>query len=145
MSGFEFAAATGFGLEIDGIQINAFTEVSDLKVERETKALAVRTPNGQTVYTQQFVGGKPCAEITVTRPFTADRTFSKWYDDVNKGVPGCRKGGAIIVYDNTFAPIARWTFNRAFPKAYATTGMGAEKRDTLMEKITIVIEDLEIK
>jgi phage tail-like protein len=145
LDNFDAAVAHSFGIEIDGIQIKHFMEVSDLKVEHNTTDLISNTADGKRVIRRLNTGGKPPGEITVTRGFSEDRGFSDWFSKVGKGLPGARKGGAIIVFDYSGKEIARWTFSNAFPKSYSTGGLKAGDTNVLTEKVTIVFEDLEIK
>ena len=69
-----------FGLEIDGLQIKAITEVSGLKMEQDVIELKQNGPDGKYLI-KKLPGKWKAGEVTLTRPLTDDQSFEKWVKD----------------------------------------------------------------
>ena len=134
-----------FGLEIDGVQIKAITEVSGLKMEQDVIELKQNGPDGKYVI-KKLPGRWKAAEITLTRPLTADQSFEKWIKDSQFGkMNDARKGGAIIVFDYEGSAIKRYKLTNAWPKSLEIGSLKAGDTSVLTEKLSLTAERLEVE
>lgn len=138
------SAAFNFEITIDGIDLGAITEVSEFKMEMETKPLATKVGK-QVVISHQVTGIRPSAEMTITRPLQNLDLFN-WYSGCLTGGPASvYKHGSLKYHDAGYTKvIAEWTFSNSYPKAYSHTGAKVESGGNTMEKITIVFMDLTV-
>jgi phage tail-like protein len=138
------SSAFNFEITIDGLNLGAITEVSEFKMELETKPLATKVGR-QLVISHQVTGVKPSAEITITRPLQNLDLFN-WYSACVAGGPAAAyKHGSLKYHDAGYTKvIAEWTFANSYPKAYGQTGAKVESGGSTMEKITVVFMDLTV-
>ena len=132
-----------FGLEFDGVVINAIQEVSGLKIEQDVIELKQNMPDGK--YVIKKLPGRPKAgEVTLTRGLTDDTSFEDWVRNSQFGqMNDARKGGAIIVYDYEGAAIKRYKLTNAWPKSLEIGSMKAGDTNVLTEKLVITYEEIE--
>jgi phage tail-like protein len=139
------AVGYSFGLEIDGITITSITEVTGLKMEQDVIQLKQNTSDGKYVI-RNMPGRYKGAEITLTRPLTADQSFEKWIKDSQFGnMPNARKGGAIIFYDFEGNAVKRCKLMNAWPKSLEYSSLKAGDTSVLTEKLVVTAERLEVE
>jgi phage tail-like protein len=133
-----------FGLEIDGIQIKAITEVSGLKMEQDVIELKQNGPDGKYII-KKLPGRWKSGEVTLTRGLTEDQSFEKWIKDSQFGkMKDVRKGGAIVVYDYEGVAIKRYTLTNAWPKSLEISSLKAGDTSVLTEKLVVTYERMQV-
>ena len=134
-----------FGLEFDGITIKSITEVTGLKMEQDVIELKQNSSEGKYVI-KKLPGRWKAAEITLTRPLTADQSFEKWIKDSQFGkMNDARKGGAIIVFDYEGSAIKRYKLTNAWPKSLEIGSLKAGDTSVLTEKLVLTYEQIEVE
>lgn len=134
-----------FGLEFDGITIKSITEVTGLKMEQDVIELKENSSDGKYVI-KKLPGRWKAAEITLTRPLTADQSFEKWIKDSQFGkMDNARKGGAVIIYDFEGSAIKRYKLTNAWPKSLEIGSLKAGDTSVLTEKLVVTAERLEVE
>jgi|SRR5664279_422341 len=134
-----------FGLEIDGLQIKAITEVSGLKMEQDVIELKQNGPDGKYLI-KKLPGKWKAGEVTLTRPLTDDQSFEKWVKDSQFGKMGAvRKGGAIVVFDYEGKSVKRYKLTNAWPKSLEIGSLRAGDTSVLTEKLVVKYERLEVE
>ena len=132
-----------FALEVEGVEMARFTEISGLSWETEvveykdtlkTGKVTIRKRPGQTKF----------GDIGLKRGLSGDRGLSKWYQTVLDGKVE-RKNGSIVVYDMAGAELDRWNFERGWPSKWSASDLSASSDDVMIEELTIAIEHLERK
>jgi phage tail-like protein len=132
-----------FALEVEGVEMARFTEISGLSWETEvveykdtlkTGKVTIRKRPGQTKF----------GDIGLKRGLSGDRNLSKWYQTVLDGKVE-RKNGSIVVYDMAGAELDRWNFERGWPSKWSASDLSASSDDVMIEELTIAIEHLERK
>ncbi len=144
LADFDSSVGHSFGLEIDGVQIKAITEVSGLKMEQDVIELKQNGPDGKYVI-KKLPGRWKAGEVTLTRGLTQDQSFEKWVKDSQFGkMTDSRKGGAIVVYDYEGSAIKRYTLTNAWPKSLEISSLKAGDTSVLTEKLVITYERMEV-
>ena len=132
-----------FALEVEGVEMARFTEISGLSWETEvveykdtlkTGKVTIRKRPGQTKF----------GDIGLKRGLSGDRGLSKWYQTVLDGKVE-RKNGSIVVYDMAGTELDRWNFERGWPSKWSASDLSASSDDVMIEELTIAIEHLERK
>jgi phage tail-like protein len=144
LADFDSSVGYSFGLEIDGIQIKAITEVSGLKMEQDVIELKENGPQG-TYVIKKLPGRWKAGEVTLTRGLTDDTSFEKWVKDSQFGkMSDSRKGGAIVVYDYEGNAMKRYTLTNAWPKSLEIGSLKAGDTSVLTEKLVVTYERMEV-
>ena len=140
---FDSSVGHSFGIEVDGIVIKQISEISGLKFEQDVIELKQNTPDGK--YVIKKLPGRPKAgEVTLTRGLTGDKSFQDWIQKSHFGkMADARKGGAIIVYDFSGAPLKRYKLRNAWPKGLEISSLKAGDTSVLTEKLTVTYEEME--
>jgi len=134
-----------FGLEFDGITINAITEVIGLKMEQDIVEYRENGSDG-TYQIRRLPGRHKAPDITLTRRLTADQNFDNWVGDDRPGtMADLRTGGAIIVFDHQGNPIKRYKLINTWPKSLEVASLKAGDTSYLSEKLVLSCESIEVE
>jgi phage tail-like protein len=129
-----------FGVEIDGVVMTEGLDVSGLTMELVVIELRESTPGGEVVI-RKLPGRPRAGEVTLTRPLTADGTFSQWVEDSGSAdFDGTRRGGTIIVYDEAGSPLQRYTLRNAWPRSLAIEARTVDDRSVVFERLVVAHE-----
>lgn len=132
-----------FGLQVDGVEINAITEVSGLKLEQDVIELKQNTADGKYVV-KKLPGRRQAGELTLTRGLTGDNGFEEWVKASRFGrMDQARKNGSVIIYDFVGVPVTRYKFLNGWPKSLEIGALKAGDSSVLTETLTITYEELE--
>ncbi len=136
-------AARNFAIEVDGVTIAQFTELSGLTSEIEVTELKENGPDGKLIIKKIPSNSKP-PTITLKRAKNVSMELSKWHDLARKGkIKEARKNGSIILYDFENGEVARWNFVNAWPSKLSVGSLKAGSNDVVTEEATIVTESCE--
>ena len=129
-----------FNVEIKGLTIQAFTEVSGLSIELNVVEV---TDSNKDTNTRKTPGVAKYGEITLKRKLTADKTFWTWAKSIRDGDPAFRKDGSVVIFDIAAKPVGRWNFKNAWPSKWSGSDLDVGSDDPMEEEITLAIEFLE--
>jgi phage tail-like protein len=129
-----------FRLEIDGLSLGDFSEVAlgaaitDVVEYRDGSSPIVRKLPGVTRY----------ANVTLKRGITGSMELYRWHRQVADGQANdARRNVAIILSDESRAPIARFTLRNAWPVRYEAPSFDANANDVAIETLELTHEGLE--
>lgn len=126
--------ACNFFVEIEGLIIGGFTEVTGLQLEVEVESYREGGVNG---YIHQLPGpARYPANLVLKHGVTDIETLWSWQDDVAKGTIK-RKSGTIYLLDQRRLPATWWDFYDAYPVRW----IGPELR---ADSSTVAVETLEL-
>jgi phage tail-like protein len=128
-----------FRVEIDGIAIAAFAEVSGL--ESETAVVEYRT--GDSSATRKLPGLTKYANIVLKRGMTLDLALWQWRKSVVDGRAE-RRNGSIVVSDEAGKDMLRINFFRGWPCKWEGPALNAKANEVAIETLEIANEGLEI-
>ena len=135
-------AAFNFVVEIDGIAVAAFAEVSGL--DSETEVIEYRTGAAKTSSTLKLPGLTKYSNIVLKRGITRDLSLWQWRQSVVDGAPE-RRTGAIVLLAEDRTPVLRWTFHNGWPRKWAGPALNARSSEVAIETLEIAHEGLELE
>jgi phage tail-like protein len=142
---FDTGVGHSFGLEIDGVNVGALSEISAMKAEQDVIELKENTSDGK--YILKKLPGRPKGgEVTITRGLTTNKAFDDWVKESREGkMASARKGAAIIIYDYEGAAVKRYVLENAWAKTLELTTLKSGDTSVLQEKVTITFEGLTVQ
>jgi phage tail-like protein len=132
--------ANMFAIELDNGIKGVFTEVAGLGIEVGVAKSSQAWPDGKVLNTNRPTTAS-YQDITLKRPFSADKSFWDWIKKVADGkIRDSRTNGAIVMYNSTPAEAGRWTFTEAWPSKWSVSDLDAGSDDLMVETVVITIE-----
>lgn len=122
-----------FRIEIDGISVAHFSEISGLQAETETEPYE---EGGVNDFVHQLPKRTKYPHITLKRGITDVEELWRWHQDVVSG-KFKRKNGSIVLLNAAGDDTWRWNFEKAFPVKWT----GPELRS---DSATIAFEAVEL-
>ncbi|MGE0464351.1 MAG: phage tail protein [Vicinamibacterales bacterium] len=127
-----------FRVEIDGVAVAAFAQVSGLSSETDV----VEYREGADFRARKLPGLTKYANIVLKRGITVDRSLWEWRKAITNGRID-RRNGAIILMDAERNEVARWTFVEGWPAKWEGPDLDARSNDVAIETLEIAHEGLE--
>jgi phage tail-like protein len=128
-------AGFNFLVEIEGLVIGGFTEVSGLSMETTVQEYQAGGPNdyvhklpGPTRYPQN---------LTLKRGLTDLDMLGSWYQDVTTGLVE-RKNGTVYLLDLQGNPALGWDFKEAYPVKWTGPDLRGESNTVASESLELV-------
>ena len=131
--------AFNFLVEIDGITVAAFCEVSGL--ESETAVIEYRVGTDKANSVRKLPGLTKYANIVLKRGITQNRDLWNWRKAIEEGTPD-RRSGAIILLDDERREVVRWHFSDGWIAKITGPDLNAKANDVAIETIEIAHEGL---
>jgi phage tail-like protein len=132
--------AFNFLVEIEGVDVAGFTEVSGL--ESETDIIEYRT--GDEVGTvRKLPGLSKYQNVTLKRGFTNSAALWEWRKTVIDGQTE-RKSVSIILLDHKREEVGRWNLFEAWPCRWIGPEFNAKTNEVAIESIEICHERIEL-
>jgi phage tail-like protein len=133
--------AFNFTVEVDGVTVAGFSEVSGLT--SETDVVEYRTgPEDITV--RKLPGLKKFTNIVLKRGFTASDELWKWRKTVMDGATE-RQSGTIVLRNEARDPAIKWTFREGWPSKWEGPAFNAKTSEVAIETLEIACEALELE
>ena len=131
-----------FRVEIDGITVGSFSNVSGLSSDGEV----VEYRNGDDVplRVRKLMGLRKVSNIKVERGYGDNRELWTWRNNIVNGVPD-RRNGAIVLMDEERNDVLRWEFEGGWIHKIDGPTLNAKGNDVAIESLEIVIESLTLK
>lgn len=124
-----------FFVEIEGLIIGSFSEVSGLRVET---AVHEYQEGGQNGFVHKLPGpARYPSNLVLKRGLTDIETFWKWHQDVVAGRIR-RRNGTIYLLDRQGLPAMWWDFNQAYPVKWSGPELRADSNAVAVETIELV-------
>jgi phage tail-like protein len=132
-----------FHVEIDGISQAQFRECTGLDSESEIIEYKEAGKDGQTIIRKQ-PGALKWSNIVLKRGITDIMELWDWRKQVEQGkVNEARKNGAIVLYDQSNAEVARWNFFEGWPSKITGPQAKADGNEIAVEELTVTHEGIE--
>jgi phage tail-like protein len=127
-----------FRVEIDGVTVAAFSEVSGL--ESETAVIEYRT-GAESNTVRKLPGLTKHANIVLRRGVTQDDELWNWRKTVVDGNVE-RRDGSIVLLDDDRADVLRWNFSQGWISKWTGPDLNAKANEVAIETIEIAHEGL---
>jgi phage tail-like protein len=128
-------------VEIDGVVVGGFTEVSGLTTD--TNIIEYREGNENHGTTRKLPGLIKYSNIVLKRGWTASTSLWDWRKNVIDGKTK-RSSGAIILLDESRAPALRWNFREGWPSKWEGPALNGKTSEVAIEMMEIAHEGLEL-
>jgi len=133
--------AQNFAVEIDGVAVAHFAEVSGLEVTVDV----VEYRNGSEHSTvRKLPGLAKYTNITLKRGIVGDLSLWQWLTTVRDGNVQ-RRDGVIVLLDERREPVLRFRFRRGWPCKWAGPTLNAHSNEVAIETLEICHEGLDIE
>jgi phage tail-like protein len=127
-----------FAVEIEGLVVGGFTEVSGLESRIETTDHREGGVNG---HVHRLPASARPANLVLRRGLTTSNALWDWFDDTARGVD-VRRNGTIMLLDRQQVPVMWWNFRHALPVAWSGPQLDARGEDVAVEMIELAHEGL---
>ena len=127
--------AFNFLVEIEGLLVGGFTEVTGLQIETEVKEYR---EGGLNEYVHKLAGPtRYPSNLVLKHGLTDIETLWSWHQDVTLGMIE-RKNGTIYLLDRQGIPAMWWDFMEAYPVKWTGPELRADSNTVAVEAIELV-------
>lgn len=134
-------AQFNFVVELAGLTVAAFTEVSGLMTEQDV--IEYRTGN-EAPTTRKLPGLNKPSKITLKRGVDPSLDLWDWRKTTIDGQTE-RRDGAVILLDEARKPVMRWEFRNGWVSKYDGPALNSKTSETAIQTVEIVHEGLDVK
>lgn len=127
-----------FLVEIEGLLVAGFSEVSGLQAETETEEYR---EGGVNHFVHRLPTVTRYPNLTLKRGLTDSQALYKWYRDVAAGTIE-RKKVAVVILDSSGSELCRWNFSQAYPVKWAGPELNADSSTIAVEVVELVHKGL---
>lgn len=131
-----------FRIEIDGIPVAAFSEVSGLTADGD--AVDYREGTDPVNSVRKLVGLRKYTPLQMKRGYVSDDTFWRWYQRIANGEPD-RRSGSVVLMNEQHKDVLRWNFENAWINKLEGPGMKAVGNDIAVESLELCHEGLMVE
>jgi len=134
--------AFNFRIEIDGVNVGAFSEVSGLVSEidavdyREGTDLQLTVRKLPALFKQN--------NLTLKNGYTGNRELWDWYRSIQLGVPD-RRGVTLVLMDDQRRDVMRWSVENAWIRKIEGPTFKANANDVAMQSLEIIHEGITLE
>jgi phage tail-like protein len=140
--GEDAVATYGFQVEITGVTIAQFKEVSGLSSEIQVIEHRENKKGGLPIV-KKLPGSHKWGDITLKRGKTNDKSLWQWMKQAQDGdVDGARRNGSIVLYDYKHGEIARFNFTNGWPSKVSFGTFSAQGNEIQLEECVITHEGI---
>jgi phage tail-like protein len=134
----EVGGAFRFVVELDGLIVGGFSEVTGMQSETEVKPF---WEGGVNTHPHYIIEHTKYPNIVLKRGITSSSELWDWYEGVSRGKIK-RKNGAVILNNQGGHEVCRWNFLGAFPVKWNGPELNATSGNVAIESIELVHEGL---
>jgi phage tail-like protein len=130
-----------FRVEIDGIAVGSFSEVSGLSSDGDV----VEYRNGDDVplHVRKLIGLCKFSNITLKRGYTQNRELWNWRKNIVNGIAD-RRDGSVVLMDEERNDVLRWNFTGGWIHKIDGPSFNAKGNEVGIESLEIVVESLSL-
>lgn len=130
-----------FQIEIDGVPVGAFSEVTGLTAEGD--AVDYREGTDVQSNVRKLPGLRKYTNLTLKRGYTQDKSLWRWHMNIVNGTVD-RRNVTIVLMNEARNPVLRWHAENAFINKIEGPSLKASGNEVAMESVEIVHEGLTI-
>ncbi|WP_170305100.1 phage tail protein [Kitasatospora viridis] len=138
-------SASTFVIQVDGIQVASFSELSGINTEVEPVEY-ISSGVGGIVHTKQYGKTKPPA-VTLARGLDTQTYMWAWHQAVLMGDPAARKTCSLQLFaagssPKSATPIITYVLENAWPSRLEIGAMRAGSTDVINETVTLYCDQI---
>lgn len=123
-----------FAVEIGGVVVGGFSEVSGLSSEIELESYEEGGLNG---YVHKFPKHTTYPNLVLSRGLVTIDLFYIWYQTTSQGLIQ-QLNGTILLLNSQQLPVMWWTIKKAYPVKWEGPELNASSDEIAVEKIELV-------
>lgn len=123
-----------FMVELDGMLVAGFSEVSGLQSEMEFEEV---TEGGVNGYTHRLPKGTKSPPLVLKRGISKSSDLWDWYGSAASGKV-TRKSGSIIMYNSAWQEMVRWNFFDCYPVKWTGPDLSSSSSEVAIETVELV-------
>jgi phage tail-like protein len=127
-----------FAVEIEGLLVGGFTEVSGLDSDVEVEEYAEGGVNG---FVHKLPGRTRYSNLVLQHGLTSVSALWNWYYNTTQGAIQ-RRNGTIMLLDPQQIPVMWWNFRNALPVRWAGPAFNATSDEVGVESLELAHEGL---
>lgn len=131
---YNVSGAYRFLVELDGLIVGGFTEVTGLQAETELMELA---EGGLNTHVHQLPKRTKYPPLVLKRGITNSSELWDWYANVVSGKI-TRKSGSVILQNQAGKELCRWNFFESYPVKWTGPDMNATTSSIAIETLQLV-------
>ena len=131
-----------FQLQIDGVPLGAFSEVSGLTADGDSADYREGTDLQPNV--RKLVALRKFTNIVMKRGYTQDRSLWVWYGNILNGQPD-RRNVTIVLMNEARQPVLRWHIENAWINKIEGPSFKAAGNEVAMESVELIHEGLTLE
>jgi phage tail-like protein len=131
-----------FRVEIDGLPVAAFSEVSGLTAERDATDYRAGTDRKNNV--RKLTGLTKYGNITFKRGYTPDASHWQWFQRLANGEQD-RRNGSVVLMNEAHRDVMRWNFENAWICKIEGPGLNATGNEVAVESMEMCHEGLTLE
>jgi len=128
-----------FRVEIDGLPVAAFSEVSGLGAE--VAPVDYREGIDPVNNVRRLSGLTSFTALGFKRGYVQDTTLWQWYQRIINGVDD-RRNGSVVLMNEAHRDVMRWNFENAWISKIEGPGLNATGNEVALESMELVHEGL---
>ncbi|MEK3881868.1 phage tail protein [Paenibacillus sp. PL2-23] len=127
------ASSFHFWVELDGIYVAGFSEVSGIEAQTDVEEFREGGLNG---YVHKLPKGIRYPNLQLRRGMVKSPVLWNWYASTMDG-PIARKSGAIVLQQTDGKELGRWNFYNAYPVKWTGPHLQAQSNEVAVEAVEI--------
>ncbi len=131
-----------FRVEIDGLTVGSFSEVSGLTADGDPVEYREGTDAINTV--RKLWGLRKYSNIMCKRGYTQNGELWQWYSNILNGIPD-RRNGAIILMDEAHQDVMRWNIVAVWINKIEGPSLKASGNEVAIESMDLVHEGISLE
>ncbi|WP_274919558.1 phage tail protein [Streptomyces sp. WZ-12] len=140
------ASTNVFGVELGGILVETFQEISAITYGQEEIEVRQVTADGTPILRKQ-PGPPTSGEVTITRGLDKNLAFTNWVKQTveNHDVDGARQNITIVLMNAQKEVVRRIRLSNAWAKSWEAPALQAGQSGAAQERVTVTYEDVDVE
>ena len=131
-----------FRVEIDGIGVGAFSEVSGLTADGD--AVDYREGTDRVNHVRKLIGLRKFTNLVFKRGYVQDDELWRWFARVSNGEPD-RRNGSVVLMNEAHQDVMRWNFENAWPCKIEGPTLKASANEVAIQSLELMHEGLSLE
>jgi phage tail-like protein len=131
-----------FRVEIDGVSLASFSEVSGLTADGDSVDYREGTDARNTV--RKLIGLRKYSNITLKKGYTNNAELWNWYTNILNGMAD-RRSGSIILMNEAHEDVMRWNIQDAWINKIEGPSFKASGNEVAIESMDLIHEGITLE